>query len=384
MTVMADGLGARIQRIDPPAGTSAWVRKIHAPAWWRMGRRGTGIKVGVVDTGVDEFHPYLAGRIVASRSFVPDQDAGDRHGHGTHVAGIIAQVAPEAPIINAKGLADSGSGREEWLTEAVKWSVEQGAKIINASWSSKEPLDTPEGRALHDAIKVAVVMAGVVFVAAAGNEGHRLLEVNTVGWPARWREPLAVAATMQLYAGVERAGPAFYSSAGPEIDVAAPGTDIESCAPGGGWIRLSGTSMAAPVVSGCVALLAQDYEIREGAPAPEPVLVALARFLTRDIPPAGRDVLAGVGEIDLEPRVETRRLSLTRGEARVEVQEGNTLRRDTHTTTLAAEILPPGRFVVEFRGMATAAGAREITWDQHTQTGTAVMDVLVSEEVGDR
>lgn len=377
--IYVDGHGATIQRIDPPAGVVSWVRKIHAPAWWRLGRRGSGIKVAVIDTGVDQLHPYLAGRIVASRSFVPGQDAGDRHGHGTHVAGIIAQVAPGTEIINAQGLSDSGSGREEWLAEAVRWCVAQGARIINASWSSQEPMDTPAGQDLHRAIQEAVA-AGVVFVAAAGNEGHRLLEINTVGWPARWQEPLAVAATMQLYAGAEKAGPAFYSSAGPEIDVAAPGTDIESCAPGGGWVRLSGTSMAAPVVSGCLALLAEDYEIREGAPAPEPVLVALVQFLTRDIPPVGRDVLAGVGEIDLEPRVETRRISLTRGEARVEVQEGNTLRRGTHTITVPAEIRPPGRFVVEFRGGFEAAGAREIIWDPATETGTAVMDVLVSEE----
>lgn len=371
----ADGSGATLTATTPPAGVANWVRKIHAPSWWRLGRTGEGLRVAIIDTGIDLTHPYLADAVEASASFIPGETAQDGHGHGTHVAGIIRQVAPGARLLVAKCLSNEGEGSDESLTAAIRWAVAQGAKVINASLGYDQEPTGPSAAALHQAIRDAVA-AGVVFVASAGNEGHERLEINTVCWPARWQEPLAVAATWQIVGGRDHSGAAPFSSAGPEVDVTAPGTWIVSTAPGGGWVDMSGTSMAAPVVAGVLALLAEDWEIKTGVEPTEPQLVTLALHHTRDLLAAGRDVVAGVGEIDLCPWVERRLVTMTEGGTQVDVQESNTLTSSAVALTVPARIEPPGRFVAEFRGTMTAAGANEITWDAERKAGTAVLDVL--------
>lgn len=367
-----DGSGSTNSPIAPPRGVAAWVKKLHVPAMWAAARDGAGVTVAVIDTGADLSHPFLAPAIVASASFVPGESVTDGHGHGTHVAGIIRQVAPEAKLIIAKGISNADRGEDAWLAAAIRWCMKQGAQVINASWGdSQEP---PMDGELHAAIREAVA-GGVLFVAAAGNAGHEKLELNTVGWPARWPEPLAVAATWQIAGGRDWSSSAPYSSAGPEIDVAAPGTWIQSCAPGGGWVDMSGTSMAAPVVSGLATLLIDDWRTKTGSVPTEPELVTMLKFLTRDILPAGRDPLAGVGEVDLAPMVQRRRVILTDGADKIDVDLVDTLDETAVPLDVAARI-EQGRFLAPFRGTLTAAGAHTIAWDGVRRQGVAEIDVL--------
>lgn len=380
------GIGAEITPLDVPAGqvpeqVTRWVRERRVAALHRAGFTGKGVKILVIDTGADANHFYLRDRIKAVRNFTayggPD-DVTDRRGHGTHVAGIIRTGAPDAELLIAKALGDDGWGYLDDLAAAIHWGIEMGVHIINASWGSKQ--EPPEETGLRRAIQEATD-AGILFVASAGNEGNQLLHLNTVTWPARWPEPLAVASTMQVYAGerpLGRNAPASYSSAGPEIDTAAPGTYVYSCAPGGGWVYLSGTSMAAPMQSALAACLAQMWRHMTGRWPTEPELVTLCLWHTRDIFQEGRDVLSGVGEIDGCPLVVRRRLTVQDGSTVLTVDTSGKpmVQTEKRSLPIPARIEPPGHFVVHFRGLLEAADAL-VEWDQDNRRGTAVLDLLV-------
>lgn len=377
---------AQVTPLIVPAGqvpdkVTKWVRERRVAALHRAGFTGKGVKILVIDTGADVSHFYLRDRIQAVRNFTgvgAVDDVTDRHGHGTHVAGIIRAGAPDAELYIAKGMGDNGRGSFVDLAAAIRWGIEQGVNVINASWGSKT--EPPEETGLHQAIQDATD-AGILFVASAGNEGHQLLELNTVTWPARWYEPLAVASTMQLYAGERPVGanaPAPYSSAGPEIDTAAPGTYVYSCAPGGGWVYLSGTSMAAPMQAALAACLAHQWRHMTGRMPTEPELVTLCLSHTRDIFREGRDVLAGVGEIDACPLAVRRRLTVCAGSPVLTIETGGQgqVQRAEVTMPVPARIETPGHFVVPFRGLLEASEGL-VEWDQDNRRGTAVLDVLV-------
>jgi len=349
------GLGETVTPVAPPEGVIPGVRLIHAPSLWRAGIDGTGVTVGIVDTGADASHPALQGAILGGRNFTggivlpPDPDAWqDRQGHGTHVAVIIRQVAPGARLLIAKGLDDQGAGSDAGLAAAIDWLRLQGVDIISASWGGAEASEE-----LHTAVRMAVA-AGILFCAAAGNEGH-LPDIDSVMYPARWDEPLAVAATMQMVPGIEGTLPADYSSAGPEVDVAAPGTWITSAAPGGGWVELSGTSMATPMVAGFAALLAHWWLRATGRMPTEPELVTLLLSHTRDIAGAGRDVLSGVGQIDASPLSVRHVVELTDGSPEALV-DGEPVVLDVPARIEA------GRFLVPFRAEGEALGAA-VSWE---------------------
>ncbi len=373
------GAGATITPVTPPAGVAGWVKKLHVPAYWARGIFGKGVKVAIIDTGIDHRHPALAPAIGSAHNTTSDDPFAwaDRHGHGSHVAGIVRQVAPGADLLIIKGLGDGGQGYDHQLAAAIDWAREQGAHIINASWGDSA---APTNTLIEDAIN-RFEAAGGLFVASAGNDGHVRLELNTVGWPARLPNALAVAATWQMIIDSPYSSAAPYSSAGPEVDITAPGTWIVSCAPGGGWVSLDGTSMAAPIVSAIAALLAEDWLRKTGEPATPVQIRTLLLHHTRDIPPVGRDVLAGVGEVDLVPLAEFRDVALTEGAAQVRIQEQMTLTESSVNLDVPARIEPPGRFFAEFRGLASAMGANMISWDLATRTGRTRLDVIPMGEV---
>jgi type VII secretion-associated serine protease mycosin len=213
---------------------------------------GSGVVVAVLDTGVDAAHPQLAGRVLAGSDMVRTGSANtDCHGHGTFVAGIIAAgqisgvpftgVAPGATVLPIREADSTGSAPVSNLARGIRVAADLGARIINVS-----VVTSANDASLHDAVRYAVGR-GAVVVAAAGNDfGNG----DPHQYPASFPEVLAVGA---IDANGARAA---FSDTGA-IGVVAPGTDLVSIGAGGaGLVAGSGTSYAAPFVSGVAALVA--------------------------------------------------------------------------------------------------------------------------------
>lgn len=243
---------------DDPLYPRQWhLQRVGAETGWRLGG-GEGVIVAVIDTGVGPVPDLDAARVLPGLSLVPGvSKAADDMGHGTHVAGTIAQstnnalgtagMAPGAIILPLKALSARGMGSSEQIAAAIDEAVDQGAQVINLS------LGGGHAEVLDLAVEKAT-RAGVLVVAAAGNDG-----VEGVHCPAHAPGAIAVSAT----------GPddalAPYSSFGAEVALAAPGGDKRQS--GGGVLQdtvaagghefkeLQGTSMATPHVSGALAVL---------------------------------------------------------------------------------------------------------------------------------
>lgn len=207
---------------------------------------GTGVIVGVCDTGVDDSHPLLQPNFIASKDFTGSSiGARDRNQHGTHCSGTVLAtnpsigMAPGARLVHGKCLSDSGSGADTWIAGAIRWCVAQGAEIISMSLGSSGPSDT-----INQAMQ-EVSQAGVWCICAAGNSGGNTPDVD---WPGRSEWCISVAALNPDLT------PASFSSAGAKIDTSYAGVNIWSCKPGGGFQQMSGTSMATPGVAGVLAL----------------------------------------------------------------------------------------------------------------------------------
>jgi serine protease len=243
------------------------LRQAGLPAAWKLGQ-GEGAVVAVIDTGVSRV-PDLAGtRFVPGYNFIADNDdARDDHGHGTHVAGTIAQstnnqlgvggVAFGAAIMPLKVLSARGSGSMAAIAQAIRFAADNGANVINMSLGGPFPIGT-----IGKAVKYARDK-GVTVVAAAGNDGR-----GRVSYPARYPGVIAVAATQFDETTT------FYSNWGPEIDIAAPGGNVRVDQNGDGkpdgvlqntvvpgntsttdYLWFMGTSMATPHVAGVAALI---------------------------------------------------------------------------------------------------------------------------------
>ncbi len=234
----------------PPQRIPWGIEFIYARQAWAL-TRGVGVKVGVIDTGIDLHHPDLRSNIAGGHNVLnPGRDPADDNGHGTHVAGTIAAadddigvagVAPQAKLYAVKALDRFGIGYLSDLIEALDWCIKNGIAIVNLSLGTRE-----DNRTFHDAVRRAW-QAGVTVVAAAGNDGPG---ENTVNYPGKYPETICVSA-------VDADGRlARFASSGPEVDLVAPGVDILSTWPGGGYRSLNGTSMASPHVAGVAALVA--------------------------------------------------------------------------------------------------------------------------------
>ena len=267
------------------------VSLVQAPQMWSMSK-GEGVKVAVLDTGVDKNHPDLYPNIKKGMNFTSSNtsDFGDRQGHGTHCAGIIAAcdnlvgvvgVAPRAQLYIGKVLGDNGQGGIPAIVKGIDWAISEKVDVISMSLgTSADP-----GPALHDAIKRAHA-AGIVIVAATGNENTH------VGWPAVYDEVIAVAAVDQTF------GRADFSNFGDETDVAAPGVDILSTYPTNAYAKLSGTSMATPMVAG-VAALVIAFCRKMGVVATPDKIVQMIGERSVDMGDAGRDDMFGNGLINV-------------------------------------------------------------------------------------
>ncbi len=218
------------------------------------GIKGAGVKVAILDSGIDYNHPDLKDNYKGGYNFAYDNnDPFDdtRIGHGTHVAGIIAArdngtgvvgVAPEASIYAVKVLNGGMMGSTSDILAGIEWAITNKMNIINMSFGV--PFDPMYySQAVEDACNKAY-KAGIILVAATGNSRQ-----PNVDYPAAFNSVIAVSAT------AKDDTLALFSNYGTKVELAAPGVDIKSTVPGGGYAILNGTSQAAPHVSGVVALI---------------------------------------------------------------------------------------------------------------------------------
>ncbi|MCZ4507640.1 S8 family serine peptidase [Streptomyces sp. ActVer] len=252
------------------------VPQIGAPEVWQSGYDGKGVKVAVLDTGVDTGHPDLAGKLAETKSFVPTEAVQDGHGHGTHVASTIAGsgaasdgrlkgVAPGAELLVGKVLANDGRGQTSWILDGMDWAARSGAKIVSMSLGgdASGPSDV-----LSETVDELSASTGALFVIAAGNSGP---SEQTLGTPGIADSALTVGAVdkSDKLASFSSRGPRLGDSAikpeitAPGVGIAAAralGTNMPGSTPvGDSYTRVSGTSMATPHVSGTAALVAQAH-----------------------------------------------------------------------------------------------------------------------------
>lgn len=218
------------------------------PTWGTS--KGNGIKVAILDSGIDENHEDL--NVAGGVTTVDDTHWGsDGNGHGTHVAGTVAAldnslgvvgVAPNVTLYAVKVLSDGGSGSVSSVAAGIDWAVSQGIPVLNMSLGGSSDSQT-----LRDACDAAYA-AGHLLVASAGNSGNPGGRGDNVGYPAKYASVIAVASST-----INDTRSSF-SSTGPDVELIAPGSNILSTLPGNNYGTYSGTSMASPHVAGVAAL----------------------------------------------------------------------------------------------------------------------------------
>ena len=214
---------------------------------------GTGVRVAVIDTGIDYTHPDLAGIYSGGFNVLSNTtDPMDDNGHGTHCAGILAATgskngiygtAPGVSLYAVKVLSNTGKGQVSDVIEGLFWAKNNSIQVASLSLGAGE-----DSQAMHDAVDEASA-GGVLIIAAAGNNGVASGSGNTMTYPAKYNGVLSVAAVNKYN---HRAS---WSSTGSELGVSAPGVNIRSTVPGASYATESGTSMAAPHVAGVAALV---------------------------------------------------------------------------------------------------------------------------------
>jgi hypothetical protein len=237
-----------IRPADDPNTPDFWhVARLGADIVHQSGRQGDpSVIVGVIDTGVDLTHPLLKDVLLPGKNFVyTDSDANDTYGHGTHVAGIVHSICPKCRLLPVKVL-DYYGGDDYTIARGILYARQQGAQVIQISLGGPAPSGT-----MCRAIK-NVTADGAQVVIAAGNSAGS--DTWSIGYPALCDpESLVVSATNRYDIS------SWFSNYGPAVDIAAPGEQVWSTVPtfldGSGLYPASGTSMAAPMVSGAAALL---------------------------------------------------------------------------------------------------------------------------------
>ncbi len=281
----------QVRALDSELDNSWGVKRIGA-GLVHPSNEGAGVKVAVIDTGIDYTHPDLDANYAGGYDFVNgDADPMDDQGHGTMVSGVIAAedngsgvvgVAPHARLYALKVLDATGSGWESNVIAGVDWARTHGIQVVNMSLGS-----SGASSAFQTAIANAY-NAGVVLVAAAGNSGTCAGSGDTVSYPARFSQVIAVAATDS-----SDARPCF-SSTGPAVALAAPGVSVTMPSRGGGYASASGTSFSSPHVAGTAALV-----IASGVSGNAAVRQRL-QSTADDLGTAGRDSWYGYGLVDAD------------------------------------------------------------------------------------
>ncbi|WKN30207.1 S8 family peptidase [Porifericola rhodea] len=261
------------------------INQIKAPNAW-LATQGIGIKVAILDTGIDYNHPDLKDNYKFGVSFIDDESSPmDFNGHGTHCAGTVAAAingqgvvgaAPSAYLYAVKVLSRTGSGAWSSLIAGIDWCInKKNMDVISMSLGGSSAPSAVES------ICQAAWNKGAVLVAAAGNNNGPVIA------PAKYPSVIAVSAIDSANAK------ASFSCFGPEVELCAPGVQVLSTKVGGGYVKLSGTSMACPHVAGAAAIARGTHRYADN--------VSIRRLLavTADnLGNPGRDPEFGFGRVD--------------------------------------------------------------------------------------
>lgn len=331
----------------------------------RQGKTGKGVKVAVLDTGIDRNHPDLT--VVDGICFAVDSTGNsacpnsyqDDNGHGSHVAGIIGAldndigvigVAPDVELYAVKVLNSEGAGLTSSLLNGMEWAIDQQVDIINLSLAT--PVSDTSMKALMD----LAYDKGILVVAAAGNGGDENGTNNTVEYPAKYDSVISVAALNNQLVRINE------SATGPELDISAPGYRVFSTIPTqvdydglkDGYTRYTGTSMAAPFVSGILALYKQEFPTKSNIELKE-MLIENAR----DLGQVGIDRFYGYGLAQAIPLIKVNSKieqgmvdfsipSLPMGITSYDIYRDGILIEKDITTLKWSDYLVKGNYIYEF------------------------------------
>lgn len=265
------------------------IKKIGAIAKWKQGYKGKGVVVAILDSGCDTNHTDLKERVIDGVNFTNEFNSDpnnyeDMHGHGTHVAGTLAGslngqgivgVAPEVKLLIVKILDKNGFGSLQELIEGIDYTInwkgdnDERVNIISLSLGMKE-----ESNKLRRIVEKAKEK-GIFIIAAAGNDGDGDTTTDECHFPACYSTPIVVGALD------EKDRIAYFSNTNQFVDIYAPGVNIYSSYLNGNHVALSGTSMAAPHVTGAIAILIQEFrEMHSREPSYEEIEKALLKNST--------------------------------------------------------------------------------------------------------
>lgn len=303
---------------------SAWgVRTIGGlSSWGAYGKRGEGILVGLLDTGVDASHPDLQGKIAKWAEFdarglaVANSKPHDSASHGTHCAGTIVGgnasgrwigVAPEAKVAAALVLNGDQGGTDAQILAGIEWAITQGVDVISMSLGGLTM--GPDVPSTYTSAILKALRLGIPVITAIGNEGSQ-----TSGSPGNDFLAFSVGATDERdrvagFSGgrtqVIRQSRIFPPQSLPMVyskpEVSAPGVAVLSSIPGGKWDHYNGTSMATPHVAGAIALLLSATDIKANVPADQRAFLIqdLLSGSVEELGEAGQDHRYGYGRVDV-------------------------------------------------------------------------------------
>ena len=296
------------------------------------------VKVAIVDSGVS-YHKKMDGRILSGIDLVDDDyTPSDQNGHGTHVAGTVVDCTPgiKVYILPVRVMNASGEGSPSVVGNGIRYAVSKGAKVINLSLGGYSHYQY-----LEDCINYAH-NSGVTVVIASGNENENTKNIC----PAHMTNPIVVGAINSDYKRCS------FSNYGSSVDLAAPGDNIISCWVGGGYALASGTSMAAPHISGAAAMYRLMYPNYGSSKT-----AILLRSFVQDLGASGQDDYYGKGLPKMTGPIKPLRVTLNKSTAKVEIKK---------TLTLKATLTP------------SYAGQKALTW---SSSNTAVATVSSSGKV---